>query len=330
MPAFKPGDTMPTFGGGRNLTHAGAAGGGVASGQPDLNDVLAGHDAALVALQGGALGPVETVRFKTTANVTLSSVGLTVTDGVTPVAGNHVLVASQSTASQNGIYIVGATAWTRLLSPSAESVLVEGLQVNVAEGTLAAGLAYVLGADLTTWTLMVATNAALSNATPAALNSTATAGVAATASRSDHVHDYGALSIANGDVAAATLTPIKDAVVDADGLGQMQVIRKAFTAAGPGVADDVTIYSANAPFGFRVVDVWVNIATAISGKTVTLRDAATGGGNALSDAISGTSTGVVRNTALTATRSIAANGSLIIRRSDNGLAGEMFIAIQKN
>ena len=47
----------------------------------------------------------------TTASITL--VGGQTIDGITVVAGNRVLVKNQSTASQNGIYVVQTTAWTR-------------------------------------------------------------------------------------------------------------------------------------------------------------------------------------------------------------------------
>lgn len=53
----------------------------------------------------------EPVRVATTANVTISTAlnaGDTI-DGVTLAAGDRVLVKSQSTASQNGIYVAGAT-----------------------------------------------------------------------------------------------------------------------------------------------------------------------------------------------------------------------------
>ena len=53
----------------------------------------------------------------TTTNITLS--GLQACDGVTPAAGDRVLVKSQSTASQNGIYLASATAWAR--SPDADT-----------------------------------------------------------------------------------------------------------------------------------------------------------------------------------------------------------------
>lgn len=127
----------------------------------------------------------------------------------------------------------------------------------------------------------------------------------------------------------ASVTGAKLAVVDGAGLGAAAVIRKAFVAGGGGAPDDVAIYTTNAPFGFRVLDVFVLIGTAIALSTVTLRDTAGGGGAALSDALDSATTGVKRNAALTATGTIALNGSLVLRRSDNGVAGEVVILIQK-
>jgi len=45
--------------------------------------------------------------------VSISLTGLQTLDGVTVVAGDRVLVKNQSTASQNGIYLASATAWSR-------------------------------------------------------------------------------------------------------------------------------------------------------------------------------------------------------------------------
>jgi hypothetical protein len=51
------------------------------------------------------------VRASTTANITLSAPQTV--DGVVLVAGDRVLVKNQTTASQNGLYLVAAGAWTR-------------------------------------------------------------------------------------------------------------------------------------------------------------------------------------------------------------------------
>lgn len=56
----------------------------------------------------------------TTANITLS--GTQTIDGVAVVAGNRVLVKNQTTASQNGIYVVAAGAWARASDAVAPNV----------------------------------------------------------------------------------------------------------------------------------------------------------------------------------------------------------------
>lgn len=53
----------------------------------------------------------EPVRVATTGNITLS--GLQTIDGVSLSAGDRVLVKNQTTASQNGIYIVSSGSWSR-------------------------------------------------------------------------------------------------------------------------------------------------------------------------------------------------------------------------
>lgn len=50
-------------------------------------------------------------RVATTANITLS--GTQTIDGVAVVVGNRVLVKNQTSATQNGIYVVASGAWTR-------------------------------------------------------------------------------------------------------------------------------------------------------------------------------------------------------------------------
>lgn len=78
----------------------------------------------------------DAVRAATTANITLS--GLQTIDGISLVAGNRVLVKNQSTASQNGIYVVASGAWTRATdadSTTPDSEVKTGMTVMVSEGT---------------------------------------------------------------------------------------------------------------------------------------------------------------------------------------------------
>jgi hypothetical protein len=79
-----------------------------------LTDPVDDQDAATKAyVDGKATGLTvkPPVRAATTANVTLS--GPQTIDGVALVAGNRVLVKDQTSAAQNGLYVVAAGAWTR-------------------------------------------------------------------------------------------------------------------------------------------------------------------------------------------------------------------------
>ncbi len=72
-----------------------------------------GHAATKLYVDNVAAGvnPHAAVRVATTANITLS--GTQTIDGIAVVAGDRVLVKDQTTASQNGVYIAAAGAWTR-------------------------------------------------------------------------------------------------------------------------------------------------------------------------------------------------------------------------
>ncbi|MBD1394616.1 beta strand repeat-containing protein [Mucilaginibacter glaciei] len=72
------------------------------------------------------------VRVKTTGNITLS--GTQTVDGIALVAGNRVLVGSQTAPAQNGIYLVATGAWTRV-SDADESAELEQATVLVTVGT---------------------------------------------------------------------------------------------------------------------------------------------------------------------------------------------------
>jgi hypothetical protein len=84
----------------------------------------------------------QSVRVATTANITLS--GTQTIDGVSVVVGNRVLVKNQSTASQNGIYVVASGSWTRATDADENAEVTAGLAVMVEEGTANADTQWVL------------------------------------------------------------------------------------------------------------------------------------------------------------------------------------------
>ena len=98
-----------------------------------------------VALQAVDLTLFPTSNFKksvkvaTTANITLS--GTQTIDGVAVVVGDRVLVKDQSTASQNGIYKVNSTAWTRTVSADGSNEIDNAI-VAVDQGTTNGGQYY--------------------------------------------------------------------------------------------------------------------------------------------------------------------------------------------
>ena len=87
------------------------------------------------------------VRAATTANITLSNTQTV--DGVALSVGDRVLVKNQSTGSQNGIYVVASSSWTRATdfdnSPDVE--VSPGTFFFVEEGTTQADNGYVVSND---------------------------------------------------------------------------------------------------------------------------------------------------------------------------------------
>lgn len=96
------------------------------------------------------------VKAATTANITLS--GEQTIDGVSLVAGDRVLVKNQSTASQNGIYVVAAGSWARASDMASGSDAKGAFTFVEAGGSVNAGRGYVVssgsvvGTDALVWT----------------------------------------------------------------------------------------------------------------------------------------------------------------------------------
>ena len=78
------------------------------------------------------------VRLVATTNQTLS--GLSAIDGVTPLAGDRILLVGQTTASANGVYNAASGAWTRtVVDGSAPGEIEPGAMWMATEGTTNAG-----------------------------------------------------------------------------------------------------------------------------------------------------------------------------------------------
>lgn len=134
------------------------------------------------------------------------------------------------------------------------------------------------------------------------------------------------------DVVEAHLTAAELAAPSLEGLSAVSVIHQSFAAGGGGSPDDVIIYNANSPFAFRILDIQVVVATAVGASTLQLRGATGGAGATYSDAFDSSATGRARDAGAggdDATDLIAKNGTVVLRRSDNGVAGEVLIFVRR-
>jgi hypothetical protein len=87
----------------------------------------------------------------TTANITLS--GAQTIDGVSVVAGNLVLVKNQSTASQNGVYTVSASTWSRHSSLDTTSDYSDNFVIYVSSGSTNEKTLWIGAVSSTSFTL---------------------------------------------------------------------------------------------------------------------------------------------------------------------------------
>jgi hypothetical protein len=113
-----------------------------------LADPTDAQDAATKAYVDAArsgLDVKQSVRAATTENVTLS--GTQTIDGVSLIATNRVLVKDQSTTSENGIWVVSASTWSRATDADSDAEVTAGLFTFVEEGTDNGNSGFVLTTD---------------------------------------------------------------------------------------------------------------------------------------------------------------------------------------
>ena len=129
-----------------NFSQVLALAGGTLTGVLALNaDPAAALEAATkqyVDAVASGLDPKAACRIATTANHGLT--GLAAIDGVTPVAGDRILVKNQTTAANNGIYVAAAGAWARATDANTDAEVTSGLHTVVTEGTAHGKQGFVL------------------------------------------------------------------------------------------------------------------------------------------------------------------------------------------
>ena len=230
----------------------------------------------------------------TTTNITLS--GLQTIDGVTVVAGNRVLVKSQTAPAQNGIYLASATAWSRAPDADTWNELISAL-VFVESGSTLAGSAWyctiqrggTLGVTAITWSNF-SVAASYSAGTGLTLTdyvfSITNTGVAAAA--------YGSASKtltatvnAQGQLTVLAATDIAIANTQVSGLGTMSTQAASAVAITGGTINGTTIGGST--------------AAAITGTTITANTQFTGAGTGLTGTATSLSIGGNAATATSAT-----------------------------
>jgi hypothetical protein len=232
------------------------------------------------------------VNAATTANITLS--GLQTIDTVSLVAGNTVLVKNQSTAANNGIYVVASGAWTR--SPGADTWdEYVGAIVFVLSGGQASSAWYstaqpggTLGVTAINWSnfSVSSTYTAGTGLTLAGTQFSITpVGTAGTYGSASSVPVF--VTNASGQVSSVTNTAIAIANTQVSGLGTMSTQNANAVAVTGGTINGTTVGATT--------------AAAVTGTTITANTQFTGPGTGLTGTASGLSIGGNAATATSAT-----------------------------
>lgn len=230
----------------------------------------------------------------TTANITLS--GLQTIDGVTVVAGNRVLVKSQTAPAQNGIYLASATAWSRAPDADTWDELISAL-VFVESGSTLAGSAWyctiqrggTLGVTAITWSnfsvaasYSAGTGLTLTDYVFSITNTGVTAAAYGSASKT-----LTATVNAQGQLTVLAETNIAIANTQVSGLGTMSTQDASSVAITGGSINGTTIGGST--------------AAAVTGTTITANTQFTGAGTGLTGTATSLSIGGNAATATSAT-----------------------------
>jgi len=257
----------------------------------------------------------------TTVNITLS--GLQTLDGVTVVASDRVLVKNQSTASQNGIYLASATAWSRAPDADVWTDLISAL-VFVESGSTLSGSAWycsaqpggTIGTTAINWsnfsvaaTYTAGTGLTLSSYQFSITNTGVTAAAYGSASKT-----LTATVNAQGQLTVLAASDIAIANTQVSGLGTMSTQN----------ANSITVTGGS----INGTTIGGTTAAAVTGTTITANTQFTGAGTGLTGTATSLSIGGSAGTATTATN--LAGGAAGSVPYQSGAGATTFLAAGSN
>jgi hypothetical protein len=105
---------------------------GLATPTADQDAATRGYVLSQVENAAAGIDSKPSVRLVSTSNITRA--GLQTIDGIALLAGERILLVGQSAASENGVYVVAAGAWTRAVDADSASEITPGAFWFIEEG----------------------------------------------------------------------------------------------------------------------------------------------------------------------------------------------------